>query len=298
MSYALLKNPEQHYYPTRNADTNVIMLHVTAGLQDLDLVGSDHSAENTNRYGATTKRAASWHSCVDSDSIAPGLPGSYTAFHCKNFNSPSLGLEISNKDARWDNKPALWTAATLKNAGQQSVEWEKEYDIPSRLLTAAECRRGLKGYSYHSMHDPKRRSDPGKSFPIEQFFAIIAQLEAGQTPDLPLFDEVVELQRILQLQQDGRWGKDTDLRARQMRTAGMQWAGFGLWTPEALPEVKLVQSVIGAKQDGKFGPKSLASLRWFIKLFQKNFDLPASGGWDRNTEAAFHVARAKYFNKF
>lgn len=185
-AFPLLSNPAKHFYTTRNGGTQVIVLHVTAGLQDLDMAGADQSAEGTNRYGATTDRPASWHTCVDSDTIAPALPDTYTAFHCKGYNSRSLGLEISNADARWDNKPRGWTAATLKNAAKVCWEWEKKYGIPRRLLTKAQVDSGAKGYTFHSFLDPARRRDPGTTFPWDQFTSYLAALDgAPTTTDAP-----------------------------------------------------------------------------------------------------------------
>src|SRR5687768_18399320 len=80
MRYPLLANPRKNYYTTRKKDIGLIVIHVTAGLQDLDMSGEDLTAAKTNQYGATTSRRASWHAVVDSDSIEDSLPDGYTAF--------------------------------------------------------------------------------------------------------------------------------------------------------------------------------------------------------------------------
>lgn len=187
MTYALLANPKKHFYSFRRKKIDKIILHVTAGLEDLGMNDADHSAENTNNYGATTTTVASWHKCVDSDSIADALPDEYTAFHCINYNSPSLGLEISNSDARWDNKPQKWVDATLLNAAKVCLAWEKKYSIPRRLLSKAQVDAGMSGYSYHMFLDPTRRHDPGPTFPWAHFVQILESLDAGKpvTPYIP-----------------------------------------------------------------------------------------------------------------
>lgn len=177
----LLKNPHKNFYTTRRKPVNLIVLHVTAGLQDLGMSGADQSAEGTNRYGATTSTKASWHSCVDSDSIETALPDEYTAFHCVNYNGQSLGLEISNTDAQWDNKPFEWIEETLRNAAKVCLAWEKKFDIPRVLRSKAEVDAGLSGYSYHMFLDPKRRRDPGVTYPWDRFVAILDELD-GPTP--------------------------------------------------------------------------------------------------------------------
>lgn len=218
MGYALMGNPHKHYYPTRNKRIRLIGLHVTAGLQDLDMKGEDHSARGTNRYGATTSTQASWHCCVDSDSIEDALPDSYTAFHIKGYNSESLGLEISNKDAIWSNKPAAWVEATLLNAARKCLDWERKHNIPRVLLTKQDVDAGKWGYTYHMFLDPKRRRDPGKDFPIERFFEMIDALDKGQNLSVPNggFEEeyIKSIQNLLNnfdynLAVDGRLGPRT-----------------------------------------------------------------------------------------
>jgi hypothetical protein len=184
MAYPLLSNPLKHYYPTRNKPILGIVLHVTAGAQDLGMVGTDGSAEATVRYGQTVTRAASWHGIVDTDTIIDCLPDSYTAFHVVGYNSPTLGLEIANLDARWDNKPAAWVEATLRNAAEWCRARMAKYGLPINLASKAEVDAAIKvgqqfGFTYHSYLDEDRRKDPGKTFPWARF----AQLLQGEEDD-------------------------------------------------------------------------------------------------------------------
>lgn len=181
MGYYLLqrRNPHgPHFYATRRNAITLIVLHITAGLQDLDMRGADHSAEGTARYAATTSRPVSWHKGVDSDSVIDLLPDNYTAFHCRGFNSRGLGLEISKTTTDWDSAPTRWVHATLANAAIVCRTWEKRHRIPQRLLTRTQAARGERGYLYHSTADPSRRSDPGANFPIRMLWSLIR----GATP--------------------------------------------------------------------------------------------------------------------
>lgn len=184
--YALI--PSGMYYATRRTPTGVVLgivLHVTAGLQDLGMVGVDDSAEATNRWGATRNRGkSSWHCCVDTDSIAPALPDTYTAWHVVGYNGPTWGLEISNLDARWDNKPDAWVEATLRNAAAAAAPIVKKYDLPLRLATRAEVDRALAagkpfGFSYHMWLNPETRRDPGSTFPWHRFITYVRDELAG-----------------------------------------------------------------------------------------------------------------------
>jgi hypothetical protein len=182
-SYALINN--RHHYKSRLTPIQIIGLHVTAGLEDLDMLGIDHSAEKTNAWGATTDTQVSWHACSDSDSIGWALPDTYTAFHIRGYNSEALGLEICNRTATWNDKPKEWVERTLRNAAKVCHEWEKAHNIPRRLLTKAQVDAGMKGYTYHMFLDPTRRRDPGADFPWQQFVGYLEELD-GKT----VFDEL------------------------------------------------------------------------------------------------------------
>src|SRR5688500_6361688 len=97
MGFYLLDNPNPNgpfYYTTRRGKILAMVVHITAGLEDLDAT-NDHSAEATARYAATTSRPVSWHLGSDTDSGFHLLPASYTAFHVRGYNSTTIGHEIS-----------------------------------------------------------------------------------------------------------------------------------------------------------------------------------------------------------
>lgn len=183
MGYYLLDHPNphgQHFYDTRRNTLRVIVLHITAGLEDQDLIGTDNSAEATAKYAATIDREVSWHAGADSDSYLYLLPDGYTAWHASDYNSISWGIEISKRDATWSGAPAEWVRRTLRNAANAARPIATKYDIPARLLTKAQVDAGHSGFVYHASLDPARRSDPGKDFPIDQFFALLTGTGATQ----------------------------------------------------------------------------------------------------------------------
>lgn len=191
------KNPNgPHYYTSRRSPLLHIVLHITAGLEDLDGV-NDQSAERTARYATTTTRPVSWHAGADADSFLYLLPANYTAFHCKGFNSSGYGLEISKRTARWAGMPADWVEKTLRNAAKALAPIVRKYGIPLRRLTKAQALAGEKGFLYHADADPTRRVDPGADFPLSRLFALIrAELGMPTATTAPLLEDDTDMKLI------------------------------------------------------------------------------------------------------
>lgn len=176
MSYPLESNKK--YRRQHRGSIRGIVLHVTAGAQDTDMVGIDGSAAATIRYGQTTTRDASWHAIADSDSAITCLPDSFEAFHVRGYNQWTLGIEICNRDARWDNKPAAWVDATLRNAAALCRAWCDTYGIPIEKASKSDVDYAIRvgrqfGFTYHSYLDPARRIDPGATFPWARFAELL-----------------------------------------------------------------------------------------------------------------------------
>jgi hypothetical protein len=198
MGYLLLDDPNpngDHFYPTRNRKLLAIVMHITAGLEDLDGV-DDHSAENTAQYCRTTSTEVSWHSGSDTDTWVTLLPATYTAWHASAYNSPTYGHEISKKHTDWRTMSDRWVASTLfvAAAGLKSVA--QAYGIPLRKATRAELDREIAkgaagtpvGFISHSEVQPADRTDPGwvngvDTFPWARFFALMTEEDDMQLTD-------------------------------------------------------------------------------------------------------------------
>lgn len=195
MVFTLIDRPNPHgphYYPSRYNPVLAIVMHITAGLEDLDTV-NDHSAENTANYAGTTDREVSWHSGSDTDSWVSLLPATYTAWHVLGYNSCTYGHEISKKHTDWRVMSGEWVRKTLRNAavGPDGTSGLKQialkYNIPLRQATRAELDRELANYAAgrpwkpvgfisHARLQPQDRTDPGlvgsvDTFPWDQFFS-------------------------------------------------------------------------------------------------------------------------------
>ena len=256
-NYPLLGNGK--YYTSRRGKILGIVLHVTAGAQDLGMVGTDNSAANTIRYGQTTTRAASWHAISDTDSAIYCLPDTYTAFHVRNYNAHTLGLEICNADARWDNKPEAWIDATLRNSADICRNWARKYGLPLTLVDKrgvdSAIANGRKfGFTYHSYLDPSRRVDPGRTFPWHRFIALVNNgtvlARGSKGPSVTILQR-----RLIELGNDlGKWGADGD---------------FGDATERS---VRAFQQAAGLTVDGKVGEDTQRAL----DAYQPNLGLPVT----------------------
>jgi hypothetical protein len=171
-----------NWYTSRRDPLRVIVVHITAGLEDLD--GPDASADQTAKYAATTDRKVSWHSGSDSDSFLRLLPASYTAWHCQGFNSESYGHEISKATTRWARMPKAWTDRTLANTAAALAPIVRDHNIPLRRLTRAQVQSGQRGFAAHADLDPDRRTDPGNDFPWARLFDLIRQHLNQQEDDV------------------------------------------------------------------------------------------------------------------
>ena len=175
---------------TGNTSVGIIVLHTPEAVPDLK--PPDSTAEKVARYGASlTKhdapRSASWHASVDSDSIIWMLPDEARAWHVHRYSESALGIELGSRAKDWARPevPDWWKNSTLENAARVCAFWSVKFDIPPVLLTKANLDRRDKtrGYIYHGVADPKRRSDPGVrplTFPQDEFFARLAKNIADQ----------------------------------------------------------------------------------------------------------------------
>ena len=269
MAYPLLANPNKHYYPTRNSPILGIVLHVTAGLEDF--TPPDSGAEATIRYGQSNTRPASWHGIVDSDSVIDCLPDNYTAFHCIGLNSPSLGLEIANRDAKWATKPEPWAGDTLKNGADWCRPRVAKYGLPIRLSTAAEVRAAVNagrpfGFTYHRYMDPSRRIDPGFDFPWNRFETLLRGGGSAAADDANL-----RVKGPFPLSAGHWYGRDD----------GSDRSHSGVRDRDEVA-VQQIQASVGAGVDGEFGPGTESK----VKAWQASKDLPATGRVDADTWAA------------
>jgi len=189
--YYLLDHPNpngRHYYTVRAKRLIAQIIHITAGLEDIDLRGPDSTAEGEARYAATTSREVSWHSGSDTDSGIYLLPYQYTGFQCVNYNSSTAGHEISKLETNWKDDSPKVVEARLRQAAKTIRPKMVQFRIPFRKASKAEVDNAISrqsspvGMIGHGELDPDRRTDPGtvmvggkriETFPWKQFIEIL-----------------------------------------------------------------------------------------------------------------------------
>jgi hypothetical protein len=177
------------WYPSSSEVKRFGLFHTAENLPDFN--PPDMGAEAVAKYGATTERA-SWHWTVDSDSIIPMLPLSYTAFHVMGYNSPSVGVEVATIAAQWVNSPMTWRMAILENTAQVVFKIWLETGIPPVFRTRSEIDAGSWGWTYHSFLDPDRRTDPGNAFPSNWVLARAQDLIIAHQAQVPWYQPYVK----------------------------------------------------------------------------------------------------------
>lgn len=192
MGYFLFDNPNphgDHFYRQALVDKIACVIHITAGLQDLDGVGDDISAEATARYAATTDRDVSWHSGSDTNSYLYLLPPKAVAWHVVNYNGPTYGHEISKGATDWRVMPGWWVEQTLRQAAACLRPVLRELGIPIRKATKAEVDHAIRtgggpvGLISHAELQPSDRTDPGWVGGVDTFpWARFLELLRGDEP--------------------------------------------------------------------------------------------------------------------
>lgn len=122
--------------------------------------------------------------------------------------------------------------------------------------------------------------------------------ENEQKPEpTPTTNIVRKIQKALDVVSDGKWGPKTDARALRMRRAASSKRGWPSNRSHSF-NVRDVQSVIGTKVDGIWGPLSQAALIGWIKGFQETINVSSDGLWGPKTDGKFVQLRRRYLNKY
>lgn len=187
MSFYLLDRPNPranggfHGYVANNQKT-CIVVHTA------ETTPTARSAQAIANYFATTDVQASYHTVVDSHSTVLLLPYKYTAFHCRAFNSPSLGLSFATRAADW-GRNLTWDRRALARGAAEANKMATTFGIPFREISAAQARAGVKGFVTHAQMDPGRRTDPGVGFGFRQFLDSAAGLTPVAASPIPVGED-------------------------------------------------------------------------------------------------------------
>lgn len=205
-----------------------------------------------------------------------GLGGPRGRIPKDSANSYTWGIEAEN-----NGTGEKWTEAQLQSY----------YRLAAALLVIS----GNKDVSYtfgHKEWAPGRKIDPAGITMPEFRRNVQVAMNQGPVKDKPVTpkppaknpyrDKVDNLQRLLEISDDGVWGPNTDNSIRRMRQAARFGKGFS---------VKTAQKVVDTAVDGDWGPNSKKALAKWLKDVQKLFGVPQTGKWDAPTEAFYQKFR-------
>jgi hypothetical protein len=138
----------------------------------------------------------SYHDLADSDSIIQLVRYSDEAFHDATGSNPhSYGVSAATQAAKWSQLRPSWVQATVRNMAVASARYAtwlfatRGILIPARIITRADSERRIPGFISHAKRDPDRRTDPGATFPWDDFLGEFAAIMNGED-DMQLDDKV------------------------------------------------------------------------------------------------------------
>ncbi len=308
MGFTLLDRPNPngpHYYTTRNQPLLAIVVHITAGAEDLDTL-ADLSAENVAAYAGSTDRDVSWHTGSDTDSWVNLLPSNYTAWHASSYNSCTHGHEISKRHTDWRTMSETWTAKTLRmaalgpngNGGLRAIALR--HNIPLRKATRAEldaqranyvAGRPWKpvGFISHAEVQPADRTDPGwvggvDTFPWGRFLTLMTN---GEDDDMWLQEDIES--DAGHSAKGYQWLTMTNLKAEQARDAALRMEARLDLISDKVDESKVAVLTAVSKIQAGGDPRELAAALAPL--------LPSTDGvTPEQLEAALHEFFSRIYN--
>ena len=217
-------------------------------------------------------------------------------------NMRGISIEMTNESVGGD-----WPVGedTWKSAARLAG-W-----IHAKIFGKAPTRNSVR---YHQ--DFKATACPGP-YMVRQYDKLLAEVVAAyeyftkpkppESPPVatPVVDRkpnsrpwiVKKHQRLLEIEQTGRWGPVTDARAILMRNAARAKAGWPV-NVERDFDIETVQDVINTEIDGIWGPMSQAALENWIKAFQHHVGVSQDGIWGPNTDSKWILARKRHFMNY
>lgn len=164
----------RHYYKGRRTTPNLVVLH------SLEYPEWVTSAEDAERYFATTDRKASVHAVADSNTVTRPVDDEDTAFGAAGVNSRALHIEhagyAAQTSAEWLDP---YGRAMLPLSAGVVAGWCRKYGIPPVRLTVEQVRAGASGICSH--YDVSRafpdvstgHTDPGAGFPWDYYLGLV-----------------------------------------------------------------------------------------------------------------------------
>lgn len=257
MGYYLYDNPpaSRQFYPNRqNGSSFGIVIHTTEG------VGGDDSAENTARFISRRSDPGSYHCIVDTDSTVMMLPDEAVAFGvaAPGYNGRCWMIALAARSSDLDPNNA-YTNIEIDRMGQEiCAYWDRNGVNPVEAAQfIGEEVKDRPGLAHHGDVQPWDRSDAWSRREERQVFdqMLINAIckAAGSKPiEIPSFPTPPAPESSIY----------------QVGSSG--------------EKVKEIQQIVGAQQDGIYGPATQQA----VKVWQAKLGINSDGIWGPQTQEA------------
>lgn len=171
--------------------TGCTVLHTA---ESIDLDFPDAGAEDVAAWMTRRTDAGSYHHIADSDSVVHLVDLADEAYQDGTGSNPwAMSISFALRAVDWprlspERRTGFLRQGALAFAAQQA--WLLAHGQPAtplRRISKVESDRGAAGFITHGDRDPGRRSDPGRDFPWDEWFAACAAA-TGTAEEDDLFD--------------------------------------------------------------------------------------------------------------
>jgi peptidoglycan hydrolase-like protein with peptidoglycan-binding domain len=242
----------------RKVQPSLIVIH------DMEAGEYSTTAESCASYFAGGNAPqASAHYCCDNNSTVCSVKPDDTAWHTGENSTNNCGIGI--EQAGYANQGIGFGTGWADQYSQDMIINQvaplcaalcERYGIPVHFLTADDLRAGDRvGITSHReityAFVKGGHTDPGPDYPWDQLLSEISKNLGGQAP-----------------------------APQPPQTPNPSTDVFGLGSTGN--KVKTIQALVGASQDGVYGPKTQAA----VTVWQRNLNIPADGIWGPRTDEA------------
>ncbi len=177
--------------------SGVIVMHTAESA--LDTIGIDTGAEGVANYISVRTTPGSYHRLADSDTVVAVARFEMCTYgDGTGSNDHAIHVSFACRASDWPTMAPERKTLFIQNgarAAADAYEWVKANRgivIPARRITRAQSDQKVPGFISHGERDPGRRTDPGASFPWDQFLDIYESF----TQEDPMADYEKQLDRI------------------------------------------------------------------------------------------------------
>lgn len=188
--------------PRRAKPSGAVVLHTAESI--LDSIGPDTGAENVAAYIVSRDTPGSYHDIVDADSRVQLVDYGDEAYQDVTGSNPwALSISFACRTSDWERmsprtRAGFMQQGALAFAAQQA--WLRANGHPVtefRRLRKVESDLRIPGFITHADRDPARRTDPGREFPWNEFWAACRQVVTPPAHKPPEGFTVTDEERLI-----------------------------------------------------------------------------------------------------